>query len=76
MSDDAVKRRGPKGERERFQLVMPRGVMSEVRRLADKENRSISNMLATLVTEALQARAENEPGPFRPTLRAPLQIAA
>lgn len=55
MSDEK-KRRGPKGGRERFQLIIPAGTLETVRNLADSENRSISNMLATLVTEAIKTR--------------------
>jgi hypothetical protein len=66
-------RRGPKGGRERFQLVIPAEVLEDARRLAVKENRSVSNMLATLVAEAIKARQEKQgkiPGPLRPALPA------
>ena len=52
------RKRGPKGGRDRFQLVIPKDVLNEAKALADTENRSISNMLATLVTEAIKARKE------------------
>jgi hypothetical protein len=71
MSDDRKGKRGPKGGRERFQLVIPTDALEEVRALADKENRSISNMLSTLVVEAIRARKEMKPGPL-----APAQLAA
>ncbi len=58
MSDTDVKRRGPKGGRERFQLVIPKTALADVKHLADGENRSISNMLSTLVIEAIQSRKE------------------
>ena len=57
MSDEK-KRRGPKGGRKRFQLVIPSEVLDEARDLADTEQRSTSNMLATLVIEAIRARKE------------------
>lgn len=64
---DSTKRRGPKGGRERFQLVIPTEVMDQVRELSSSENRSLSNMLATLVSEAIKTRKEkNESGPFEP----------
>jgi hypothetical protein len=50
------RKRGPKGGRERFQFVIPIGMLEEARTLADQENRSVSNMLATLVGEAITAR--------------------
>lgn len=52
------RKRGPKGGRERFQLVIPADVLDTAKELAGAENRSISNMLATLVTEAIKARKE------------------
>ncbi len=58
------KKRGPKGGRDRFQLVIPKDVLNDARKLADKENRSISNMLATLVSEAINARKEQGRGPM------------
>lgn len=61
MSDEP-KRRGPKGGRGRFQLVMPVETLEAVRQLADRENRSVSNMLAVLVKEAIKAREESERG--------------
>lgn len=65
MEDEKGKpKRGPKGGRERFQAVIPKDVMAEVRRQADTETRSISNMLATLVAEAIKARKEKESGPM------------
>lgn len=62
MSDVEKRKRGPKGGRDRFQLVIPKDTLEEARTLADKENRSISNMLATLVKEAISARKENDRG--------------
>lgn len=67
MADDK-KRRGPKGGRERFQLVIPGDVLEAVKALANAENRSISNMLATLVAEAIKARKDSKSGPFAPAL--------
>jgi CopG-like RHH_1 or ribbon-helix-helix domain, RHH_5 len=66
------RKRGPKGGRERFQLVIPKDVLEEARELADTENRSISNMLATLVAEAIKTRREKrgEPGQWLPALMA------
>lgn len=64
-------RRGPKGGRERFQLVIPASVLEEAKRLATMENRSISNMLATLVAEAIKTRQEKKeklPGPWVPAM--------
>lgn len=61
---DEKKKRGPKGGRERFQLVIPAEVLEEAKELADTENRSISNMLATLVSEAIKARKEKASGPL------------
>jgi hypothetical protein len=67
------KKRGPKGGRERFQLVIPGDVLDEARELAGNENRSISNMLATLVAEAIKARKEKSRGPQAPaSLAAPM----
>lgn len=57
---DEKRKRGPKGGRERFQLVIPADVLEEAKELAGTENRSISNMLATLVTEAIKARKEKK----------------
>lgn len=71
MSQDDKKKRGPKGGRERFQLVIPVDVLDEAKELADTENRSISNMLATLVAEAIKARKEKaESGQWEPALLA------
>ena len=50
------------GESRRFQLVVPDGVLNMVRRLAQKERRSISNMIVVLLEEALQAREKEEKG--------------
>jgi len=58
MSDGERRKRGPKGGRDRFQLVIPKDVLNEAKALADTENRSISNMLATLVAEAIKLRKE------------------
>jgi len=69
-SDKGKGRRGPKGGRERFQLVIPADVLDEAKGLADVENRSISNMLATLVAEAIRARKEAGAGQREPRLRA------
>lgn len=74
MTDDK-KRRGPKGGRERFQLVISGDVLEAVRLLADVENRSISNMLATLVVEAINARKEKQSGPFAPALPPQSEVA-
>jgi hypothetical protein len=41
---------------ERFQLVIPSGVLVRVRELAVRERRSISNMIVVLLEEALKAR--------------------
>jgi CopG antitoxin of type II toxin-antitoxin system len=62
-SEKGKGRRGPKGGRERFQLVIPADVLDEAKELAGTENRSISNMLATLVTEAIKARKEKQWAP-------------
>lgn len=62
------RKRGPKGDRERFQLVIPKTALEDVKKLADRENRSISNMLATLVTEAINARKEEGRGPMSAAL--------
>lgn len=70
MTGEERRKRGPKGGRERFQLVIPAEVLQEARELAEVENRSISNMLATLVAEAIKARKEKELGPFEPVLLA------
>lgn len=67
MSDEP-KRRGPKGGRGRFQLVMPVETLEAVRRLADQENRSVSNMLAQLVKEAIRAREDDKLGNWEPEL--------
>lgn len=61
---DEKKKRGPKGGRDRFQLVIPKDTLEDARKLVDRENRSISNMLATLVTEAINARKEKGQGPM------------
>ena len=63
-------KRGPKGGRDRFQLVIPTEVLNAVKQLADTENRSISNMLATLVAEAIKARKDSSPGQWEPELMA------
>lgn len=68
MSESIKRKRGPKGGRERFQLVIPADVLAEARTLADTENRSISNMLATLVTEAIRSRKERESGHLSPEM--------
>lgn len=66
---DAKKpRRGPKGGRQRFQLVIPADVLDKAKQLADAENRSISNMLATLVAEAIKTREEAASGQWEPEL--------
>lgn len=65
MSDEP-RRRGPKGGRGRFQLVMPVETLEAVRRLADDENRSVSNMLAVLVKEAIKAREDTSRGNSEP----------
>lgn len=62
MSDGEKRKRGPKGGRDRFQLVIPVETLIEVRRLANEEGRSVSNMLAQLVKEALRARQESSLG--------------
>jgi molybdopterin-guanine dinucleotide biosynthesis protein A len=64
VSENDKKKRGPKGGRDRFQFVIPKEVLNEAKELADTENRSISNMLATLVTEAIKARKEKKSGPM------------
>lgn len=70
MAETGKGKRGPKGGRERFQLVIPAEVLEEAKELADTENRSISNMLATLVTEAIKARKEKASGQWEPALLA------
>jgi hypothetical protein len=60
MAETGKGKRGPKGGRSRFQLVIPSEVLEEAKELADTENRSISNMLATLVTEAIRERKEKQ----------------
>lgn len=40
----------------RFQLVIPKGVLGEVKKLATEERRSISNMIVVLVVEAMKTR--------------------
>jgi hypothetical protein len=40
----------------RFQLVIPKNVLNEVKKLATEERRSISNMIVVLVMEAVKAR--------------------
>lgn len=60
MAENTKGKRGPKGGRERFQLVIPAEVLDEAKELAGTENRSISNMLATLVSEAIKARREKK----------------
>jgi hypothetical protein len=77
MTEGDKRKRGPKGGRERFQLVIPADVLDEARALADIENRSISNMLATLVSEAIKARKEKKepkPGQRVPAPLAPLAV--
>jgi hypothetical protein len=74
MANEDAKKRGPKGGRARFQLVIPEAVLEDARQLADKENRSVSNMLATLVAEAIQARKEKSPGNW--TLRPRVNLHA
>lgn len=69
-SEKGKGKRGPKGGRERFQLVIPAEVLGEAKELADTENRSISNMLATLVAEAIKARKENKSGQWESALAA------
>jgi hypothetical protein len=64
MAETGKGKRGPKGDRQRFQLVIPKPALEDVKKLADKENRSISNMLATLVAEAINARKEDGRGPM------------
>jgi molybdopterin-guanine dinucleotide biosynthesis protein A len=64
MDEKGKARRGPKGGRERFQLVIPTDALEDVKKLAGRENRSISNMLATLVSEAINARKEDGRGPM------------
>lgn len=54
----------------RVQLVIPADVLDEAKELASIENRSISNMLATLVTEAIKARKEAKSGQWEPALLA------
>ncbi len=70
MDEKGKGKRGPKGGRERFQLVIPADVLEEAKELAGAENRSISNMLATLVTEAIKARKEAKSGQWEPALLA------
>jgi hypothetical protein len=48
----------------RIQISLSSDVLDAVCKLADKENRSISNMLATLVSEAINARKEQGRGPM------------
>lgn len=74
MAEDQRKR-GPKGGRERFQLVIPSDVLEEVRELAAVENRSISNMLATLVSEAIKTRRDRKEKPSGPKFPALLAAA-
>jgi hypothetical protein len=76
MAGEETRKRGPKGGRSRFQLVIPTSVLEKARRLADKENRSVSNMLATLVAEAIQAREEKSLGNTMPTPRPAVYLAA
>lgn len=70
MAENGKGKRGPKGGRERFQLVIPADVLDEAKELAGTENRSISNMLATLVAEAIKARKEAKSGQWEPALLA------
>lgn len=70
MAETGKGKRGPKGGRERFQLVIPAEVLEQAKELADTENRSISNMLATLVAEAIKARKEEKSGQWEPALLA------
>lgn len=59
---------------ERFQLVVPEDVLEQVKRLAEQERRSISNMFVVLVTEAIRGRQSKsvqsgvEPGNREPSL--------
>ena len=62
MAENDKRKRGPKCGRDRFQLVIPIETLKEARRLADEEGRSVSNMLAQLVKEAIKARQERELG--------------
>ena len=64
MDKNEKRKRGPKGDRERFQLVIPKPALEDVKKLAERENRSISNMLATLVAEAINSRKEKGQGPM------------
>lgn len=41
---------------ERFQLIIASSVLERVRALAEKERRSVSNMIVVLLTEALRKR--------------------
>ena len=44
---------------ERFQLIIPKGILERIRVLARKERRSVSNMIVVLLVEALGARGED-----------------
>ena len=70
MTEDTPKRRRgrPKTENERFQLVIDKELLRKARTLADRERRTVSNMLAVLVEEALKDRGENR----TPTHHAPI----
>lgn len=60
---------------ERFQLVTPASVLERVKVLAQKERRSISNMIVVLLIEAMGAREtrkDAEKGNSRPTALAAL----
>ncbi len=60
MTEESKRRRGrPKTKNERFQLVIDEELLRKARRLADKERRTVSNMLAVLVEEALRDRGED-----------------
>jgi hypothetical protein len=54
---------------ERFQLITPASVLERVKELAQKERRSISNMIVVLLIEAMGARESkkgSEKGNSRP----------
>lgn len=44
------------GPSSRFQLVVPPGVLEQVKELASAERRSISNMIVVLLEEAIKSR--------------------
>lgn len=63
---------------ERFQLVVPSDVLDMVRRLADQERRSISNMIVVLLVEALRSREskqETKPGNWFQRYQRPALLA-